>query len=96
MNSRFPLLRILNTTTMIGGIWGYFIVNSITRPKSMLVVVFRIYIIRGTGIDIYIHLDCLLGVEKRYRKTSKMAVIMRVLPWFSLPEPAFLPAFLFI
>ena len=25
-----------------------------------------------------------------------MAVIMRVLPWFSLPEPAFLPAFLFI
>ena len=39
-NSWFPLLPLLNTTTMI--LCGYFIDNSITRPKSMLVVVFRI------------------------------------------------------
>ena len=39
IKSRFPLLRILNTTTMI--LCGYFIDNSITRPKSMLVDVFR-------------------------------------------------------
>ena len=39
-NSRFPLLRILNTTTMI--LCGYFLHYAITCPKSMLVVVFRI------------------------------------------------------
>ena len=39
-NSRFPLLRILNTTTMI--LCGYFLHYAITRPKSMLVVIFRI------------------------------------------------------
>ena len=36
----FPLLPLLNATTKI--LCGYFIDNSITRPKSMLVVVFRI------------------------------------------------------
>ena len=35
-----PLLRILNTTTMI--LCGYFLHYAITRPKSVLVVVFRI------------------------------------------------------
>ena len=40
LNSRFPLLRILNTTTMI--LCGYFLHYALTCPKSMLVVVFRI------------------------------------------------------
>ena len=37
---QYPLLSLLNTTTMI--LRGYFIDNSITCPESMLVVVFRI------------------------------------------------------
>jgi hypothetical protein len=39
-NSRFRLLHILNTTTMI--LCGYFLHYAITHLKSMLVVVFRI------------------------------------------------------
>ena len=39
-NSRFPFLLLLNTTTMI--LCGKSFDNFITRPKSMLVVVFRI------------------------------------------------------
>ena len=49
-NSWFALLPILNTTTMI--LCGYFIDNSITRPKSMLVVVFRI---RNKGNRLFSH-----------------------------------------
>ena len=52
-NSRFHLLRILNTTTMI--LCGYFIDNSITRLKSMLVVVFRIRNKGNRSLDDYSH-----------------------------------------